>query len=243
MKRILVALLIQSTIMVGALCQVVQEKKHMKPPISPAQEVSKKAALLLLKQHNGRLDHHLHENEFLDAYELADGRLVLLGDGHAVIYPSKSVFVEYSKQLEKWAKAKPVSHILEGFDLFANDFPTNVPLGIQKLRDASASHGVEMDGSSGDLAKLDMLFEQGLLAPHDWFAEVVGLVGTILSSGQGGWDMHYDQMFRLWEPNLNIKGRTLHPWLLVYKALSEDLVETGKSSLYERTLVLQTRKP
>jgi hypothetical protein len=215
-----------------------------KTPMNNAPIVSvmnKKEARSLIKQFNGKRDKELYEDEFFNAYVLSDGRLVVLGE-HGVVYPSRQSFLDFLKSLRDRAALKPASHILEAFSGFSADFPTEVASHIQRLKMKSVVYGVELDDNINDLAKLDNLFEKGLLVSQEWFAEVVAVTGGVLSAGKGEWVMNYNHEFKIWEPNMVWAGKTYHPWLLVYQALAEDIVETGKSSLHERMIVLFKRK-
>ncbi|MCU0451657.1 MAG: hypothetical protein MUC97_17735 [Bernardetiaceae bacterium] len=57
--------------------------------------ISKKEARLLIKELEGVLDKHLYEDQFFEAYVLADDRLVPLSESHAVVYPSKRSFLTF----------------------------------------------------------------------------------------------------------------------------------------------------
>jgi hypothetical protein len=204
------------------------------------QEVAKKIprgeGLSLIKSLNGILDAYLYEEEFIDGYILSDGRLLILNEHNAVVYPSKNAFLSLSDELNSFAQAHPISHILQATNSIEDDF-----LVIKdSLKAALVAHlgnkGIFLKGDIGDTKILDNVFEEGGLDAMEWFPTVVAVIGdTILAARHGVWKLDYNSVFGVWEPNLYLDSKIFHPWLIAHQALLEDLEETGTSSLFART--------
>ena len=196
----------------------------LKRPKSRA--VSTGEAERILKKTKHSLDPELSRQTLSQAFDLADGGVLLLFDyGNGRLYESKSELQAMMAEGERRAARGPES--------LCHDFPQGqafaeqVPQLVRQLAKELKIDPAQLDGSEKSLDKVDkalwrMDTERALST--DVFAPLTAYVGEVLRKAtQGRWEMRQaSDADKTWEPWIvDPSGRSCPPFL-IYKEIMEN---------------------
>ena len=206
---------------------------------SMTQKIPKRELKSLL---NGPKTIYLEEvfNKYhIDAYQLADGRIVTDFSTHGFLYKSRADLINYLDDIFIRFKTTEGKHYLQDYPEFNSSFSLNA-----KVYSDCISNRVAIKSSLysfESVKEIDRYFQNSntnIQLNGELFAVLVAYIGeTIIQNNKNAmWQLNRvsDTVF---EPVIVIKNRIYNPTFLVYKELFEEFPENGETSLYDHLMI------
>ena len=192
----------------------------------------------MIKELGGTKNVELSRKYYNDIYVMKDGRALIDFDSHAFLHPSVGNIENYFLAINsKYKNSKP-QHILAERFPYKQDFVSKIgPL----VKSISKEFLLPTDVPSLEQLKVidKYLMDQPKATDFTkYFPGLIAYVGECLrlKLGNAHWKLQNSSLYSdIWEPLIVGNNNEYNPYLLVYKELYEEYVETGEISLHDHT--------